>query len=99
MWIFDNKSSGMWLYLCIHGSYGFSWLIKDKYFADQSTLKEASIGSHLVLVLLLAFYWLIPVPLAMGYGVSHPSKFRILSIVFMYALGLILMMGSDYQKH
>lgn len=42
---------------------------------------------------------MIPVPLAAGYGVENPSWGRIGLLIGMYLLGLILMMGSDYQKY
>lgn len=88
----------MILYLFLHGSYGCFWLIKDCIFPDQRSLKTATIGSHLALTVLLSSYWLIPVPLAQGYGLKNPSKLLMTSIIVMYLVGLTLMMGSDYQK-
>jgi hypothetical protein len=42
---------------------------------------------------------MIPLPLAAGYGVTHPSKSRIIALVAMYIVGVVLMLGSDYQKN
>ena len=36
MHIYNNFSLGSYLYLSIHGSYGFLWLIKDLTFPDKS---------------------------------------------------------------
>ena len=99
MWFFNNWSKGMWVYLFIHGSYGIAWLIKDRLFPDSQTLRKASLGSHLVLTIVLLCYWMIPVSLAMGLGINNPSVLRISSIIGLYVVGLVLMMGSDYQKY
>ena len=99
MWAFHNRSMVMWLYLCLHGSYGICWVVKDLVFPDGRGKIMGSLGSHLVLVVLLMGYWCIPVPLAMRYGLVNPSRGRMVSIVCMYLVGLLLMMGSDYQKY
>ena len=31
---FDNFSTGAWIYLALHGSYGFFWVFKDTVFPD-----------------------------------------------------------------
>lgn len=59
----------------------------------------ASLGSHLVLTAVLFCYWMIPVPLAIGWGIINPSLLRMVFIVGLYMLGLTLMMGADYQKY
>jgi hypothetical protein len=67
---FQNYSTGMYLYLFLHGTYGICWVIKDIWFPDERVLQKASIGSNLVLFVLLLSYWMIPVPLAAGYGLN-----------------------------
>lgn len=99
MYYFNNTSTGMYLYLFLHGTYGILWIIKDFWFPDERAQKPGSVGSHLVLFALLTAYWMIPVPLAMGYGVSSPSFLRIVALLVLYLSGIILMMGSDYQKY
>ena len=89
----------MYLYLILHGSYGLFWLWKDFIFPDVRGKPKASIGSHLILFVLLFGYWCIPVPLAVRAGLVDPSTNRMISIIVMYVVGLILMMGSDYQKY
>ncbi len=96
---FNNYSTGMYLYLFLHGSYGIFWVAKDLTFPDPRFQQQTSIGSCVLIFLFLTLYWLIPVPLAAGLGVSEPSAARIMLLVGMYALGLVLMLGSDYQKY
>ena len=89
----------MWVYLFMHGSYGICWVVKDVIFPDEKGKVKGSLLSHLTLIVLLLGYWCIPVPLAMRYGLVNPSTTRMVVIVMVYLLGLVLMMGSDYQKH
>ena len=98
MYAFQNRTLTMWVYLFMHGSYGIIWVFKDFLFPDERGKVKGSLGSHLVLCIVLFGYWCIPVPLAMRYGLGNPSKLRLGSLVVMYLLGLILMIGSDYQK-
>jgi hypothetical protein len=88
----------MYLYLFLHGSYGICWVVKDLWFPDWRFLQKASLGSNVALVVFLLCYWMISVPLAAGYGVSDPSPARMVFLVVIYLVGLVLMMGSDYQK-
>jgi hypothetical protein len=95
---FQNYSSSMYLYLFLHGTYGLCWVIKDFWFPDARILQKASIGSQCVLFILLLSYWMIPLPLAAGFGITSPSPARTIFLVVLYVCGLILMMGADYQK-
>ena len=74
-------------------------MVKDVTFPDSRWQTKCRIGSSILAFLFLVFYWLIPVPLAAGYGINEPSFARIVFLVSMYVSGLILMMGSDYQKY
>ena len=58
-----------------------------------------ALGSHLILLILLSGYWVIPIPLALTLSVLYPDNLRVAVIVLIYLTGLILMMGSDYQKY
>lgn len=99
MYYFENYSPSMYLYLFLHSSYGICWVIKDCFFTDKWIVRKGSIVSQFVLFLLLLCYWMIPLPLAAGYGITHPSRERSILLVLCYLLGLVLMMGSDYQKN
>ena len=99
MYSSDNCSTGMVLYFFLHGSYGVFWVMKDIAFPDQKWDKPARVGSSLLAFLFLTLYWLIPVPMAAGYGINEPSFARIVFLISIYVTGLILMLGSDYQKY
>lgn len=99
MQLYQNHSTGMYLYLVLHGSYGMFWVLKDLTFPDPRFQAKCSLGSSILCVLFLTLYWMIPVPLAAGLGVSEPSTSRIIFLLSLYFLGLVLMLGSDYQKY
>jgi hypothetical protein len=89
----------MYLYLFLHGTYGIAWLIKDVIFPDTTFKQVASLGSLMAIVSLLWLYWMIPITIALGRGIQNPSSSRTLFCITLYLLGLLLMMGSDYQKN
>jgi hypothetical protein len=70
MYIFQNYSKGMYLYLFLHGTYGFAWLTKDIIFPDATFKQMASVGSLSVIVCLLMLYWSIPITIALGLGIQ-----------------------------
>ena len=45
MWYFDNFTHGAYLYLCLHGSYGFFWLLKDIVFPDPGFARLTTVSS------------------------------------------------------
>ena len=74
------------------------WIIKDITFPDPRFMAKGSVGSLILTFSFLTLYWLIPLPLAAGLGVTSPSLPRIIFLISLYFSGLILMLGSDYQK-
>jgi hypothetical protein len=99
MHMFNNYTPGMYLYLLLHGSYGIFWVIKDITFPDPRFGSKASVGSLMLTCVFLTMYWLIPLPLAARLGISEPSLPRTILLITMYVAGLVLMLGSDYQKY
>jgi hypothetical protein len=51
---YQNFSKGAWLYLALHGSYGFFWCLKDFTFPDKCFLRYCTFLS-----------WLMPWPVAL----------------------------------
>lgn len=99
MVIFKNYSLGMYLYLALHGSYGIIWILKDAFFPDKSFDNKATFGSLAVVTFLLIMYWMMPVFIASGIAIQNPSNIRVATAVFIYAIGAVLMIGSDGQKN
>lgn len=61
---FDNWSMSAWLYLALHGSYGFFWLLKDIVFPDQGFRRPCTIMSFILpwpvamCPYMMAAYWI-----------------------------------------
>ena len=53
MWYYQNFSLGAYLYICLHGSYGMFWLLKDQAFPDKSFDNYMSVGSCIGVVFIL----------------------------------------------
>lgn len=70
MYIFDNYSKGMYLYLFLHGSYGIAWFIKDILFPDASFKQVSTLFSVFIGAGLLSAYWIMPVTIAMRLGIQ-----------------------------
>lgn len=98
MSFYHNYSVGCWLYLGLHGTYGFCWLIKDFAFPDKNfdfyTSPLALLGTFII----LAVYWMLPFLQASGAGIQVPSPERLAACIVLFALGITLMIGSDAQK-
>ena len=100
MLYFNNFSVGSWVYLSLHGSYGFFWLLKDYVFPDKCFQRKVTI---------LAFIY--PWPVAMipyyyagyymisGQAEQNPHPERIFVCVCMYVTGIVFMLGADAQKY
>ena len=98
MFFFKNYSLGMYLYLALHGSYGIIWILKDAVFPDKTFDQKATFGSLFAVSVLLIMYWMMPVFEAMGLGIQNPSNARVAVSIIMFAMGTVLMVGSDAQK-
>jgi len=65
MWYYDNFTTGAFLYLCLHGSYGYFWLLKDIVFPDPGFHRPVTISSFLMpfpvalIPYMLPAYWMI----------------------------------------
>ena len=44
MWVYQNNSPTVWVYLALHGSYGLVWFLKDMAFPDPNWQKRITIG-------------------------------------------------------
>lgn len=98
MWYFHNYSASMYLYLFLHGTYGIFWLFKDLTYPDESFKKMASLGSLILVNILLILYWMMPLLIASGQAIQEPTTRRITFCVISYLVGVFLMLGADIQK-
>jgi steroid 5-alpha reductase family enzyme len=94
---FDNFSIGPWIYLALHGSYGWLWLLKDRVYPDRQWEKQVSIPYAFLVFFSLALYW-IPAYLVTA-SALFPPPWAISLAIAVYAIGLVLHFASDAQKH
>ena len=98
MWYFDNYTTGAYLYLACHGSYGFFWLLKDICFPDPGFARNVTIMSFLMpwpialIPYMLPAYWLVR-------DFTQVSNDRMLVALMLYINGVVLMLLTDAAKY
>ncbi len=97
MIFYSNFSTGPWIYLALHGGYGFLWLLKDRIYPDKRWEADLSFGLAISTFLFLGAYWVAPW-LLISRGVQ-PSNPILAIAVFMNLLGVFLHYTSDAQKY
>ncbi|HEX7975013.1 MAG TPA: DUF1295 domain-containing protein [Anaerolineales bacterium] len=86
-----------WVYLALHGAYGFLWALKSRIFPDRRWEQPTGWGYGLVIWGGLSLYWIAPW-LLMVRGVQAPGWYLALSIG-LYSFGLFFHFATDMQKH
>ena len=99
MWYHNNWSLGCWVYMALHGSYGFLWNLKTLAFPDKSHEGRVSLGSVPQMLLVIFMYWYIAYMMASGQSDQNPSPERIFWSVLTFVIGAAFMMISDAQKY
>ena len=97
---FDNILA--MVYLAIHGSYGFFWVLKSRIFPDKTWEVKVPLYYGFVIWFGLSLYWIAPWIIVSGffYDISMISNLNIIiaSGIFLYAFGVFLHFTSDMQK-
>ena len=99
MLYYNNFSTGAWLYLSLHGTYGLVWFLKDIVYPDKSFQVYLTAVPALLVSLFLLSYWLMGFEVMCGLGDQNPSSKKIFGCFFLFSIGNILMMCSDLQKY
>lgn len=97
MAIYQDDSLGAWVYLALHGSYGFLWLLKDRLYPDSRWQEKVSVPFGLLIFIALGLYWLAPFILISQHRV--PPDGIIAGAVALNMFGAVLHFGSDAQKY
>jgi protein-S-isoprenylcysteine O-methyltransferase Ste14 len=98
MWYFQNTSALAWVYLALHGSYGFCWLLKDVTFPDPNWQKRVTFGGALAaFVLVLGPYWIFPFLLISGIAEGAALPWVAFAVA-LHTLGVAIMLVADAQK-
>ncbi len=102
MYYYQNFTDQAWVYLALHGSYGFCWLLKDIIFPDPKWQTRITFGGALVAITaVLGPYWVIPFLLISPVlGENHiGANWIVLTIaIAVHTLGLAIMLTADAQK-
>lgn len=94
---YDNFAIAPWIYLALHGTYGFLWLLKDQIYPDKQWEEELPLPLGIATFLILGSYWVAPW-LLISRGVAVPVG-AIAAAVFLNILGVFLHYSSDAQKY
>jgi protein-S-isoprenylcysteine O-methyltransferase Ste14 len=98
MWHFDAWSNPTaWVYLALHGTYGFLWTLKSLTFGDRQWEQPTSVGMGLATWVVLSLYWIAPWMIT-SRGIVAPGWYTALA-VSIYAFGVFFHFASDMQKH
>jgi hypothetical protein len=96
---YKNYSTGAWLYLSLHGTYGLLWFLKDMVFPDKSFQHYLTIIPSILVSLFLLSYWIMGFEVMCGIGDQNPSGKKLFGCFFLFSFGNTLMICSDLQKY
>jgi len=86
-----------WVYLVLHGGYGFMWVLKSRIFPDRAWEEKTGLAYGLVIWFGLSLYW-VGGWMVMAQGVRAPAWYLGLC-VGLYIFGVFAHFTSDMQKH
>lgn len=97
MYAAGEFSTAVWLYFAMHGSYGVSWVVKDKLYPDPLWQRPTTLGSTTFTFLTLSLYW---TPAVLLIRADMKPSELILVVAFVgYIFGFFLHHVADAQKH
>jgi steroid 5-alpha reductase family enzyme len=91
----ENQTA--WVYLALHGTYGFLWVLKSNLFPDKTWEKKIRLSYGLVNWAGLSLYWIAPWLLT-SRAVQAPAWYLGMC-VGMYVFGVFLHFSTDMQKY
>ena len=93
----QNYSVGAWVYLSLHGVYGWCWLVKDAVARDSSVDKPITFGG---IACLYVFYaaWIWALPWLFLSRHVEPSNGTLAFCICLHTLGVVIMTAADLQK-
>ncbi|MBR8839165.1 MAG: DUF1295 domain-containing protein [Stigonema ocellatum SAG 48.90 = DSM 106950] len=97
MILYQNFSLGPWVYLALHGTYGYLWLLKDRLYPDKQWEQEISIFGGIFIFGILSLYWIAPFILISSRTI--PSLPLVAIAISLNILGIFLHFVSDAQKY
>lgn len=94
---FDNYTTGPWVYLALHGSYGLLWLFKSRTYPDSRWEENVSVPYGILVFLALGLYWIAPYILIAQH--KTPPDTLLATAIALNMFGMVLHFGSDAQKY
>lgn len=94
---YQNFTLGPWIYLTLHGTYGFLWLLKDRIYPDKQWEQEIKPLAGIMTFILIGLYWVAPFILISS-GSQPPLPLISLAIA-VNIFGVFLHYTSDAQKY
>lgn len=91
------QNTTAWVYLAIHGTYGWLWVLKSRVFPDRQWEQPCGIGYGLTIWAGLTLYWIAPY-LITSRGIQAPNGLLALALA-MFGVGIFLHFAADMQKH
>ncbi len=86
-----------WIYLALHGTYGFMWVLKSRYFGDKNWERPVSVSVGIGTWLILSLYWVAPWLIVSGR--ARPiAPWLVGACIALYSFGVFLHFASDMQK-
>ena len=100
--IFKNFSLMAYIYLALHGSYGFIWLLKYFAFRDKKWESKTTISGAVFIFIILSSYWIAPfilISCMFSLQATTLPGYLIAIAIILYCTGLAIMIASDCQKN
>ncbi|MEM9265114.1 MAG: DUF1295 domain-containing protein [Cyanobacteria bacterium P01_F01_bin.13] len=97
MLVYHNFSLGPWVYVALHGTYGFLWLLKDRLYPDKQWEQEVPLPTGLIGFVIVSLYWVAPF-LLISTRVEPPLPL-VAAAIAINTLGVFLHYASDAQKY
>jgi steroid 5-alpha reductase family enzyme len=91
------ENTTAWVYLALHGTYGFLWTLKSYTFGDKQWDRPTRLPMGLAIWGILTLYWVAPWMIT-SRDIEAPPWYLGLAIAI-YAFGVFLHFASDMQKH
>ncbi len=99
---YKNFSTVAYIYLALHGSYGFIWIIKHIAFRDKKWESRITVTGVFFIFTILSSYWIAPFILISGMftlTATPLSGYFIVFAIILYSTGLAIMVAADSQKN
>lgn len=86
-----------WIYVSIHGTYGYMWVLKSTYFPDKRWEKEIPLTEFLGIFGTVGLFWI--APFLICYNSVQLPPYLVGIALMIYTFGVFLHFVGDMQKH